>query len=99
MARREIFSAQLKVLLQGTQHMNLNDKLGVSICRAQPFPEAQQYPLMATLVSPRHSANLASYCTCLPDLLEDGEFCPVVGLDVPSFAMNSLRSACKYHWV
>lgn len=28
MAHWEIFSAQLQVLLQGTQHMNLNDKLG-----------------------------------------------------------------------
>lgn len=28
MAHWEIFSAQMKALLQGTQHMNLNDKLG-----------------------------------------------------------------------
>jgi hypothetical protein len=59
MAHWEIFSAQMKVLLQGTQHMNLNDKLGVSICRARPLPEAQRYPLMAVLC-PRHTANLIS---------------------------------------
>lgn len=73
MAHWEIFSAQLKVLLQGTQRMNLNDKLGVSICGAQPLPEAQQYPLMAVHVYPRHNANLASYCTCHLDLMDNGD--------------------------
>lgn len=53
--------------------MNLNDKLGVSICGAQPLPEAQQYPLMAVHVYPRHNANLASYCTCHLNLMDNGD--------------------------
>lgn len=38
MAHWEIFSAQMKVLLQGTQHMNLNDKLGVSVLQSPASP-------------------------------------------------------------
>lgn len=38
MAHWEIFSAQMKVLLQGTQHMNLNDKLRVSVLQSPASP-------------------------------------------------------------
>lgn len=78
--------------------MNLNDKLGVSICRAQPLPKAQQHPLMAVLACPRHTANLASYCNCHLDLMENGDSA-LWWAEMTQPHNGYLCRTCEHHWI